>query len=89
MEKDVKEKLDKLRKKIKVADRFRLVFLFAALMMVLFIFYGNKFAMETTWYESSRVTIYNILFYAVFFMLVSSLSKIVLVTKYNRILKKQ
>lgn len=89
MDQEVKTKLDKQLKKIRIAERFRLVFLFAALILMVFVLVGEKYAIEALWYVNSRGIIFMLLFYAVILMVISSMVKIVMVTQYNRIVKKQ
>lgn len=82
------QQLQKAMGKIKAADHFRLFFLFIALFLVLYLFYGNKFAEEAAWFLKSKDLIYNILFFDVIFMLVSTLVKMVKTASYNRLVKK-
>lgn len=79
--------LQKAMKRVKIADRFRLFFLFATLLMVLFIFYGNKFAEEAAWFETVRSYLYVAAFYCILGMLISSVTKIFLAAAYNRLIK--
>lgn len=83
------QKMDKLLNRVKTADRFRLFFLFTALLLVLFLFYGDKFMNETVWFVQSKQTIYDILFYDVICMLISTLVKMKVATSYNRLVKEQ
>lgn len=83
------KELMKAMKRVKIADKVRLVCLFAALLLVLFIFYGNKFAMETSWYPDSRGTAYSLLSLAVMVMLGATIMKMVFAAAYNRLLKKK
>lgn len=81
--------LQKAMKKVKVADKIRLVFLFIALLLVLFIFYGNKFAMDASWYQTGRALAYELLALSVMIMLGATILKMVLASSYNRLLKKK
>lgn len=81
--------MEKALRRVKTADRFRLFFLFTALLLVLFLFYGNKFMEEAAWYVNCRQKIYDILFFDVIFMFVSTISKMVLASAYNKLVKKQ
>lgn len=81
--------LDRAMRRIRLADKFRLVFLFLSLLMLLYVFYGDKFAGEAAWFEGSRQVIYNILFYVVAAMLLMTLLKIFLVSRYNALVKKK
>ena len=81
--------LQKAMKRVKIADRIRLVFLFAALLLVLFIFYGNKFAEEMAWYAKCKAIAYQLLALVVMLMLGATLLKMVFATAYNQLLKKK
>lgn len=81
--------LQKALKRVKTAHRIRIVFMFLSLLMVLFVFYGNKFAMETSWYPAGRTMIYNVLFIVILIMLLASLAKVFFAGKYNQILKEK
>lgn len=83
------KELMKAMRRVKIADRIRLVFLFVALLLVLFLFYGNKFAMETSWYPQSRGVVYSVLSLAVIIMLGATLLKMLFAAAYNRLLKKK
>ena len=74
---------------MKIADKVRIFSLFVALLMVLFIFYGNKFAMETAWYQGCRAVVYELLFLVVIVMLGATIVKMMFVAAYNRMLKKK
>ena len=81
--------LAKAMKRVTIANKFRLVFLFAALLIVLYIFYGNKFAMESSWYPGTRGAAYSLLFFAIIAMLVCSIVKMLFAAAYNSMLKKK
>lgn len=83
------QRMEKALGRVKTADRFRLFFLFVALLLVLFLFYGNKFMAENAWFMNNRQTVYDILFYDVIFMFVSTIVKMILVSTYNKLVKKQ
>lgn len=83
------QRMEKALGRVKAADRFRLFFLFVALLLVLFLFYGNKFMAEAAWFVNNRQTVYDILFYDVILMFVSTIVKMVLTSKYNKFVKMQ
>lgn len=89
MKTEEQQSLEKALRRVKTADRFRLFFLFVALLLVLFLFYGNKFMPETAWFLKCRGTVYDILFFDVIFMFVSTISKMAMASSYNRLVKKQ
>lgn len=81
------EALERALKKVQTAARLRMFFLLAALLMVLLVFYGNKFAMETVWYSECRNGIYHALFCVVALMLGTTLAKSFFAAAYHRLLK--
>ena len=81
--------LQKAMKRVKIADKIRLVCLFIALLLVLFIFYGNKFAIETTWYPGFQSMAYRLLALAVMIMLGATSLKMIFAAVYNQMLKKK
>ncbi len=81
--------LKKAMKRVKIMDKIRLAFLFIALLLVLFIFYGNKFATDTSWYQTGKSLAYEFLALAVMIMLGATILKMVFATAYNRLLKKK
>ncbi len=86
---DEKEQLKKARERIKTADRVRYACLFPSLFIVLFLFYGAKFWSGAAWFETCRLVLYNVLFFAVLGMLSASVTKIFLAMSYNKLVKKQ
>lgn len=90
MEKEQKDsRLDKAYRRVQIADRIRLACLLIALLLVLFVFYGNKAAAEAAWYISCRATVYSILSVVVLLMFVATLLKLFFAAAYNRILKEE
>lgn len=90
MEKEQKgNKLDRAYRRVQIADRIRLACLFIALLLVLFVFYGNKAAAEAAWYISCRGTVYSVLSIVVLLMFGATIVKMFLAAIYNRILKEQ
>ena len=67
----------------------RMVTFAIAVLLVLFIFYGNKFATDTSWYQTGKSLAYEFLALAVMIMLGATILKIVFATAYNRLLKKK
>jgi len=78
--------LKKVMKRIKLADRLRIIFLFLSLFMVVFVFYENKFAAEMSWYLKNRMTIYIILGIVVLIMLIATIAKTFLAARYKLLL---
>ena len=76
------EALDKKKLPLQIADRLRLIFLFLALFVVLFLFFGMKF-----WFVTAQVKLYNFLFWDVIFMLAAIVAKVIFTARYNRYVK--
>lgn len=81
------EALDKKKLPLQIADRLRLIFLFFALFVVLFLFFGMKFWGEAGWFIVARVKLYNFLFWDVIFMLLAIGAKVVFTARYNHYVK--
>jgi hypothetical protein len=82
------EQLAKAMKRVKTTENLRMVFLFPCLLIVLFLFYGNKFMPDNQWFESTKLPLYNVLFFAVIIMLVLSVLRIYFAKSYNDIIRK-
>lgn len=82
------EQLQKAFRKVKLAENLRMFLLFPCLLIVLFLFYGDKFWGETEWFQGTKLPLYNVLFFAVIIMLVLSVVRIFLVRLYNNLVKK-
>ncbi len=81
------EVLDKKKLPLQIADRLRLIFLFLALFVVLFLFFGMKFWGEAGWFVTAQVKLYNFLFWDVIFMLAAIVAKVIFTARYNRYVK--
>ena len=79
--------LTRAMKRVRAANKVRLVFIFIALLAMVYIFFGDKFAAETSWYPASGSVAYFILFFAVVGMFLASLFKTVLAVAYNKLLR--
>lgn len=83
-----KEALAKARKKVDIANKCRLAFLFIAVIVLLFIYFGNKVWEGIGWYDNTVFYLYNFLFMDIFLMLIATLIKIFFATRYNKIVKR-
>lgn len=88
MDEDKKQALSALKKKIDVANRFRLAFLFIALVLLVLIFWGNKFFDGQAWFEAFTKKSYSIALWDLLFMLIATFTKFFLVVRYNHTVKK-
>lgn len=81
--------LAKALKRVKIADKFRIIMIFIALLFVLFLFYGDKIVGDAQWYVSFKALTYEILFFLILLMLLSTMLKMAFVAKYNALVKKK
>lgn len=82
-----KKILKKARKPMETANKFRLLFLFVGLLVLLFIFFGNKVWQGIAWYDNTVQHLYQFLLWDVFFMLLSTFIKFGYAVRYNKIVK--
>ena len=78
----------KAKKPIDVANKFRLVFLFVGVLVLLFIYFGNKAWEGVAWYDNAVNHLYQFLLWDLLLMLLSTLGKVFLTARYNGIVKK-
>lgn len=88
MDEETKRKLAKVDKGIKIANGFRLFFLFLTFFDVLFLFWGEKIWGQAGWFMTFRSYSYVIFVWVILLMIVSILVKFVFVVQHNRIVKK-
>lgn len=81
--------LEKALKRVKIADKCRIVLIFIALLFVLFLFYGDKIVGDADWFVSFQALTYEILFFLILLMLFSTILKMTFVAKYNALVKKK
>lgn len=70
-----------------VANVFRWIFLMAALLIVLVLFFGNKFWEGAAWYTAFSGRAYSFLLWDILLMLGCNILRIVFTARYNRIVK--
>lgn len=70
-----------------VANIFRWIFLMAALLLILFIFFGNKLWQGSGWYDALAAKAYSFLLWDILLMLLSNIVRIIFAARYNRIVK--
>ncbi|MCD7724365.1 MAG: hypothetical protein LUI12_02235 [Clostridiales bacterium] len=71
-----------------IANGFRWLFLAAALLLVLFLFFGNKLWEGAVWYDAFVSKAYTFLLWDILLMLLSNVVRIIFTARYNRIVKK-
>lgn len=88
MEEEKKQKIEKARKRMETANKFRLVFLFLAIVLLLFIFWGGKVWEDAQWFVTIRQKLYNFLWYDIVMLLIMTFSKLFATMRYNSLVRK-
>ena len=70
-----------------VANGFRWLFMIIALLIVLFLFFGNKIWEGAAWYDAFSAKAYSFLLWDIALMLLSTILRIMFAARYNRIVK--
>ena len=83
-----KEKLQKMRKRIDMVNKIRLAFIFIAVVLLVFIYFGNKIYTGVQWYDTFVAKAFVFLSYDILFMLIAIFVKIGLTVRYNSYVKK-
>lgn len=87
METEKKEALMALKKKLDIVNKFRLAFMFIALIILLLIFWGNKFFEGQAWFAAFTKNSYKFAAWDILFMLIASFTKLGLAVRYNKLVK--
>lgn len=87
MSEEKKVLLEKARKKVDMANKCRLAFLFVAVLGLLFVYFGNKFWEGIAWYDHTVARLYLFLFGDILLMVIATFVKLFFVTRYNKIVK--
>lgn len=80
--------LQRARKKVDIANKWRLFFLVIALLVLLFIFWGDKFWGEAAWYAAAKEKAYLIALVDLLGMLIATFTKLIFAVQYNKKIKK-
>lgn len=86
---DKNEKIQKARRRVEVLNKWRLAFLFIAILGLLFIFWGGKLWEGVEWFENARQSVYNFMWYDVVLLVVVTFAKLFATMKYNHLVKTQ
>lgn len=84
---DRDEKIGKAKRRIDVLNKWRLAFLFIAILGLLFVFWGGKLWEGAQWFEDARQSVYNFLWYDVVLLVIITFAKLFATMKYNGIVK--
>ena len=71
-----------------IANGFRWFFLVIALLLLLFLFFGNKLWGQTNWYLAFQAKSYAFLMWDILLILLSNILRIAFTARYNKIVKK-
>lgn len=70
-----------------IANGFRWLFLAIALLLLLFLFFGNKIWEGAAWYDAFVGKAYSFLVWDILLMLLCNILRIAFAARYNRIVK--
>ena len=71
-----------------VANGFRWFFMLIALLLLLFLFFGNKIWGDASWYQTFVANAYQFLMWDILLMFLSTIVKILFTVRYNNIVRK-
>ncbi|MBO5056903.1 MAG: hypothetical protein J6C64_11200 [Lachnospiraceae bacterium] len=85
--KEQKIQVAKAKRPMEIANSFRLFFLFVAVILLLFVYFGGKLWTGVAWYDNAVQSIYNFLLWDILLMLLSTFIKFFFAAKYNKVVK--
>ncbi len=88
MEEKKKEKLERAKKRMERFQKARLFFLFVAIVLLLFLFWGGKAWEEKQWFIDVRQKLYHFLWYDIVLLFLSTVAKLFAAMGYNRAVRK-
>ena len=80
-------KVDKAKRPMEIANKFRLFFLFIAVPALLFLYFGAKFWDGAAWFENTRQIMYYFISWDVLLMLAATILKFIFVARYNKVVR--
>lgn len=83
-----KKKLEKAKKRVERINKCRLFFMFVAVILLLFTFWGGKVWDEAQWFLDIRQKLYNFLWYDIVLLVIATFAKLFAVMRYNSTVKK-
>ena len=87
LSKEQREKVAKAKRPMEIANSFRLFFLFVAVILLVFVYFGGKIWTGVAWYDNAVQSIYSFLLWDILLMLLSTFIKFFFVTRYNKVVK--
>lgn len=88
MEEEKKQRIEKARRRMETANKFRLAFLFVAVVLLLFVFWGGKVWEDAQWFVDIRQKLYHFLLYDIAMLLIMTFLKLFAAMRYNRLVRK-
>ena len=88
MEEEKKQKLEKAKRRMEMINKWRLVFMFAAIVLLVFIFWGGKAFGGLQWFIDIRQKLYNFLWYDIVLLVAATFAKLISAMKYNSAVRK-
>ena len=85
---DKKEELQNLIRKIETANGFRLIFLFVGVLLLLFLYFGDKFFGGAAWFATASGVAFRIAEWDIILMVIATFVKLFFTAKYNNLVKK-
>ena len=82
-----KEKLQVLKHRMDITNKFRLIFLFIGVVFLVFIYFGNKIWDSYQIYIFFRRIALFITGWDLFFMVISTFTKLIFTIQYNKTIK--
>lgn len=83
-----KEQLDNMIRKVETANGFRLIFLFIGVLLLLFLYFGDKFWGGAAWFATASGVAFRIAEWNIILMVIATFVKLYFTAKYNQLVKK-
>lgn len=78
----------KAKRPVDIANKFRLGFLFIAVLLLLFVYFGGKLWEGVLWFDNAVQNIYNFLLWDILLMLLATFVKFFFAARYNHVVRK-
>lgn len=85
---DKEQQLKSAKGLIELANGFRLIFLFAGILLLLFLFFGGKWFEGMDWFSKASVIAFRIAEWDIILLVISTFAKLFFTARYNKIVKK-
>ena len=85
---DKEKKLEKAKKHMELINKWRMVFMFIAIVLLVLIFWGGKVWEEAQWFINIRQKLYNFLWYDIVLLVICTFAKLFSAMRYNNAVRK-